>query len=256
MMIEQIKRWYQAKSLIMKLLIGLFIWPFIVTYLIMNTKGLSQERKLVYSGLFWVILIILAGVNQFFLSPKAASISPNTQVSNKAETSVPNVESSTSSLPPSPAIAQPSPLPATPKSSLEKIKEVANNATAGKAEVTVWSGDEFANEENKPYEVVINYSFDHSISSCQSAKSVSYEIMKALYSDADARKDLRRVLVTIPYYLRTSLGSSDGIPLAEKNSFTGPTNYWSVMSDPRFAGEHETGEPENRTWGYLFGKCE
>ena len=62
-------------------------------------------------------------------------------------------------------------------------------------------------------------------------------------------------MITIPYYLRVSLGASDGVPMAEKGSFSGPTNFWTVMEQMGL-GENESGEMKNRTWGNYLTKCE
>lgn len=138
---------------------------------------------------------------------------------------------------------------------LERIKTIVADVTNGTVTPDLFSGDEFATESNAPYQVVVNYPFQHSITSCDAAKRVSYDLIEALYKDQIARGAVQRVLVSIPNYLRTSLGATDGVPMVEKGSFTGPTNYWKVMSGVDFSTEKEEGNMVDRTWGVIFADC-
>lgn len=137
-----------------------------------------------------------------------------------------------------------------PVRALEKIE---NTLSKYDAEVTMWSGDDFATEDNAPYNLVVNFPFNN-IYECDNAKRMSFDIFKALYEDNDIRPKLSRVLITVPYSLRVSLGASDGTPMGEKKTFGGPTNFWKVMEN--FLGEDETGDLGNRTWASYLTKCE
>lgn len=122
------------------------------------------------------------------------------------------------------------------------------------AEVTVWHNNDLAIEDNPPYEVIVNFPFDN-IYTCPQAEKISYYLIDSLYKNARIRKDLSRVLVSIPYCLRVSLGASDGTLMAENNLFIGPTNFWDVMDRTR-SYENETGDLENRTWGNKLMGCQ
>lgn len=139
---------------------------------------------------------------------------------------------------------------------LERIKAIVADVSGGTVEPVMFNGDDIGTESNAPYQVVINYPLQHTISSCDTAKRVSYSLIEALYKDQMVRGAIQRVLVSIPNYLRTSLGAKDGLLMAEKGSFSGPTNYWKVMSDPSFSSEKEDGNMEDRTWGKLLTKCQ
>jgi len=132
---------------------------------------------------------------------------------------------------------------------LDKINALLEDSDA---EVTIWSGDNLAKEGNPPYEVVINFPLNNVIN-CDSAKRQSYYLFEELYKEPTVQTSLNRVLITIPHSVRVSLGASDGVPMAQKGSFTGPTNFWKVMEN--FNYEDENGELKNRTWGVLLDRC-
>lgn len=123
-------------------------------------------------------------------------------------------------------------------------------------EVTIWNQNaELASEGQIPYELALNGSFNKlAVSDCDGARKLSYYILEDFYKDSGIRHTLSRIMITIPNYLRVSLGASDGVPMAEDDSFSGPTNFWSVM-EKMGLGENETGEMKNRTWGTYLTKC-
>ena len=137
---------------------------------------------------------------------------------------------------------------------LERIEDIIREKTGG-IEATIFSGDTLANKNNAPYDIVINYPLNHSISNCLVAKTVSHEIVKTLYTDSFVRSDIDRVMITIPNYLRMSLGASDGSPMGEKSMFNGPSLFWKTLIDST-GNENETGDIRDRTWGVLLDKCE
>lgn len=145
----------------------------------------------------------------------------------------------------------------TPKSM--KITEYINNLIVEKYpnfEVIIWNeNSEIASEGQIPYEVIFNGSFNKTIvSSCDGAKKLSYYILENFYKDNEIRPILSRVIITIPYYLRVSLGANDGVPMELNGSFSGPTNFWGIM-EKMGLGENENGEIKNRTWGNYLTKC-
>jgi len=146
-----------------------------------------------------------------------------------------------------------------PSITSKKITDKINNLVAEKYpgfEVTIWNkNSDFASEEQVPYEIVINGSFSKTASSCDAAKKTAYYMLETFYKDNEIRPTLSRVMVTIPYYLRVSLGANDGVPMEKNGSFSGPTNFWTVMENVGL-GENESGEMKNRTWGNYLAKCQ
>lgn len=199
---------------------------------------------------FYAFLFIVVAITDSIQSQKVTSPTNNqntvqvAQESPKTEPAQVKVEENKPT---------PTPVPVTETSSLDRINQIVANKTGVSADV--FSGDDFANDSNAPYNVIVNLPFDHSISSCFMAKSLSVDIVKALYMDEVVRGDLSRVIITIPYYLRMSLGASDGVPMAKNNVFNGPTVYWNTLEQFGL-GEDETGKLENRTWGVYLTKCE
>lgn len=120
-------------------------------------------------------------------------------------------------------------------------------------EVSIWDKDSnFGSKGNPPYEIVLNATT--TVKNCDVAKRKAYYAIEALYMDKDIRNNISRVLVTFPYYLRVSLGASDGVQMANNDVFSGPTNFWSVMEKTGL-GEKETGSLSNRTWGNYLVNC-
>ncbi len=223
-------KWYQGSlgiiaALVLFFPLGLFLmWKY---------AKWNKKVKWIVSGLFAFLLLSGAFTNkdQPKEAPAAISVSP-TPIS----TTQPSTNQQTKTVP-------------------EKISEIVKKESGDQASVSIFHGDKVTTDTNRPYEVIVNFNFNHTITACENAKMASYDILKALYKDADIRQNLQRVLITIPYFLRTSLGASDGSPMAEKNTFSGPTLYWKLMEDVRFSTEKETGPLEDRTWSVLFGNC-
>lgn len=189
-------------------------------------------------------------------SPTASpTVIPQKTGSNLSSTPIPTVTIKPTSKP-SP-IAKPTNKPVS--TALEKI----NSLTAQKYpdfELTVWNkNSEFASEGQVPYEVVLNGLFNKAIvSDCSVAKRLAYDMVVTFYNDTEIRPTLSRILITIPNYLRMSLGASDGIPMAEKGllgGINGPTNFWNTM-EQLGPGENENGDLKDRTWGNYLTRCE
>ena len=102
-------------------------------------------------------------------------------------------------------------------------------------EITIWNKNaHIASEGETPYELIINGRFNKAIASdCDEAKRLAYYMLETFYKDDEIRPTLSRVMITIPYYLRVSLGASDGVPMEEHGTFSGPSNFWDVMERDR-----------------------
>lgn len=224
-----------------------FVFPFGL-FLMWKYAKWDKNVKWAITG-FYAFLFVVVVVTDSFPSQKVTSPTNNqdtVQVTQEFPKTEPMQEKVEESKP------APTPEPVTATSSLDRITQIVNEKAGVSADV--FSGDNFANDSNAPYDVIVNLPFDHSISSCFMAKSLSVDVVKALYMDATAREDISRVIITIPYYLRMSLGANDGVPMAEKNVFNGPTVYWDTL-ERLGLGEDETGKIENRTWGVYLDKC-
>jgi hypothetical protein len=140
-------------------------------------------------------------------------------------------------------------------SSLQKIEKLSQEKYTN-FELTVWNkDDDLAKENEVPYEVILNGLLNKPVASdCEGAKKTAYYMLEELYKDNDIRPSLSRVLITIPNFLRVSLGSTDGTQMADKGVFSGPTNFWTVMESMGL-GEDETGDKSDRTWGNYLAKC-
>lgn len=124
-------------------------------------------------------------------------------------------------------------------------------------EVSIWDkNSNFGSKATPPYEIVLNAPISASFYDCDEAKRVAYYTIESLYMDTDIRNKISRILISFPNYLRVSLGSKDGIPMANDNIFIGPTNFWQVMEKSNLMTEKETGDWNTRTWGKYLKNCQ
>lgn len=133
----------------------------------------------------------------------------------------------------------------------ENIKQVSD-----KFEITVWdSKSNFAKSTTPPpYEVIVNAG-KGDISNCDSAKVVSFQVMKSVYSDNSINDKISRVIFASWGNLRVSLGSEDGVKMDWSPAMAGPTNFWKVMMQVA-PYENETGSLNQRTWGnFISNDC-
>lgn len=284
------KKWYKTWWGIILLVL---FWPFSLTYWVWKQKWQLWTR-IVVIALIWIFFFAISNSTEknktsavtvdtrcvgpdgkrIDLSPKACE-EFNNKWKNKAQDT--NIATPTTTIPtntPKPVMAKntlvptkkptstptKAPVPAKkPVTASKKITDKINNLVAEKYpdfEVTIWNKNrDFASEGQVPYEVVLNGSFSKTASSCDTAKKTAYYMLEAFYKDTEIRPTLSRVMITFPYYLRVSLGASDGVPMEKNGSFSGPTNFWNVMENMGL-GENESGEMKNRTWGTYLTKCE
>lgn len=121
---------------------------------------------------------------------------------------------------------------------VDAIENIVNNVWS--FEVSIWDWDNFANNETKnKVEVIVNAS----ATSCSEAKRIAFDIMEWIYTSV-YWKDVSRIKVNIPSYMKASLGSND-TGFSWKDSW--PTNFFTVLLkyNPR---EKESGSLSNRTF--------
>jgi hypothetical protein len=246
---------YSFKRLFLKTLFFISFFPFVITYFILVHENWIPRKKIELIISLWVLLLLLIGVSGFIRSQKISTVSKSTEVYNTVsvvqpsdipiEISVKETQEINKEPNSSPQLLQ----QATP---LEKINTIVLDIA--NVTPTVYSEDNFANEMNAPYNIVVNLPYDHSISSCAMAKNLSVEVVKSLFGDIEVRNKIDRVIVTVPYYLRMSLGSDDGIPMAENDAFGGPSLYWETLEKIGL-GEREVDNFRMRTWGVYLDGC-
>src|SRR5258708_21084667 len=83
------------------------------------------------------------------------------------------------------------------KTASEKISEIVKTESGSQATASMFHGDKLTTDTNLPYEVIVNFDFNHTITDCQNAKTISYAILKALYKDTDIRQHLQLALITV-----------------------------------------------------------
>ena len=137
----------------------------------------------------------------------------------------------------------------------DPIKKIEANVkkTSDKFEITIWDSKGSLTKETTPppYEVVVNAG-NGIIVDCDSAKRISFDVMKNLYSDNLTKDKISRVLFTSWGNLRVSLGSEDGTKMDWSPAMAGPTNFWKVMMKFK-SYEDENGSLSQRTWGKFIG---
>lgn len=273
------KKWYKTNWGVIFLL--LIFFP-VGLYLMWKYSDWSKKTKRIITGIIVVILIlirIMLGATeskQPVTKSEGSCVGPDgkrIQLSseackkfNDAWKNKPQESKQEDIITPKPTMQITKAPTSTPKPTIKptavskKITEKIDNLVAEKYpnfEVTIWNkNSDLASEGQIPYEVVLNGSFNKTVAtSCDGAKKLSYYMLETFYKDSEIRPTLSRIMITIPYYLRVSLGASDGVPMEKSGSFSGPTNFWTVMENMGL-GENESGEMKNRTWGNYLTKCE
>jgi len=246
---------HSFKRLFLKTIFFISFFPFVITYFILVRENWIPRKKFELIISLWVLLLLLIGVSGYIRSRKISTVSKSTEV-NKTESVI-----QPSNIPVEISVKEKQEINEEPNSSLPLLQQTTtlekiNTIVLDTANVTpeVYSEDNFANEMNAPYNIVVNLPYDHSISSCSMAKNLSVEVVKSLFEETEVRSDIDRVIVTVPYYLRMSLGSDDGIPMAENDALGGPTLYWETLEKIGLA-EREVDKLRTRTWGVYLDGC-
>jgi|GEM_PF-1036011 len=194
-------------------------------------KSSNRARNFaIFGAISFVVLIVV-------------SINSTENVTNK-------VESQQASQPAQQAVSQNKPtaqnLPTEPKTRIEAIvKNLGANY-----EVTIFGKNPNA-KPVAPYEVIINAD----AGSCASAKQINFDVMKALYTDTIASKDIARIRFNARKYLSTSLGGDDARESTSKTwAESGPTNFLIVLTQMG-SGDISYRDMEKQTWGNPTDGC-
>ncbi len=251
------KEWYKKWW---GIIIALLIWPLFAMWYITHKTTWSKEKQ----GFAIIGVIILA----IFIYGGNKSENKSAPVENKVtvtENKQPQPEPQKTEEPQAVATQaepQPAPVTETPtKTEEEKTDPIAKiesniKQISDKFEITIWdSKSNFAKSTTPPpYEVIVNAG-NGALPNCDSAKIVSFQIMKAVYSDSSIKDKVSRVLFTSWGNLRVSLGSEDGAKMDWSPAMAGPTGFWKVMMQVA-PNEDETGSLSQRTWGkFISSDC-
>ena len=200
-----------------------------------QSKESGNKRISGKQGIIVVVFIIVMGV---MLSYLGGDFQPASEGLSVAEE---NVESSTTEQ---------------PQEQLSDVERIQQNVKRARDfEVTVWSGDNFADESTPPpYEVIVNTG-PGKLTGCFDAKNALLDVMKGIYEDAKIKVKISRVLFGGWGQLRASMGAEDGLSIPNWNEVY-PTNFWKTFLELK-PYEDETGALSQRTWGVAINAdCE
>lgn len=231
------KEWYKNGW---GILVALIFLPFFAIWYVWAKTSWGEAQKSIVTTIIVIVMIAMAG-GESQTDTKTTVPAPEQPTAQQTETKATDEQ-------------KPEPVKATPEPEVtDPIKRIEAdiNKVSDKFEITVWDtkGDFAKSTSVPPYEIVINAG-NGDISNCSSAKNVSFQIMKAVYSDEQLKDKVSRILFTSWGHLRVSLGSEDGSKLDW--GMAGPTNFWKVMMEVR-PYENEIGETNQRTWGKFIG---
>lgn len=254
---SQKKEWYKKWW---GIIIALVIWPlFAIWYISQKTKWNNTAKGFAIIGVIVLAVLIYGGdksVNKSKQSKVVVSENKPTQQEVVQRPAQVAEDKETKEVSQAPAQTEnpvkTEEVPVDPVAKIESnLKQVSD-----KFEITIWdSKSNFAKSTTPPpYEVIVNAG-NGAIANCDSAKVVSFQIMKAVYSDSSIKDKISRVLFTSWGNLRLSLGSEDGAKMDWSPAMAGPTNFWKVMMQVA-PYENETGSLNQRTWGkFISSDC-
>lgn len=103
-----------------------------------------------------------------------------------------------------------------------------------------------------PFQVVINTD----AGSCALAKQMNFDVMKALFTDVIAKKNIAKVRFNARRYISTSMGGDDARESTDKTwNESGPTNFFSVLTQMG-SGDSNSKTMARQTWGKEMEGCE
>ncbi|EKE22205.1 MAG: hypothetical protein ACD_7C00020G0013 [uncultured bacterium] len=137
-------------------------------------------------------------------------------------------------------------LPTEPK---ERIETIVKNIGAN-YEVSLFGKNPNVKAVS-PFEVVINTD----AGSCALAKQMNFDVMKALFTDAVAKKNIAKVRFNARRYISTSMGGDDARESTDKTwADSGPTNFFKVLTQMG-SGDLKSKTVERQTWGSEMEGC-
>lgn len=138
-------------------------------------------------------------------------------------------------------------LPTEPQARIETIvKNLGKNY-----EVTIFGKNPNVKPVS-PYEVIVNTDAGN----CAFAKQMNFDVMKALYTDSVAKKNIARVRFNARKHLSTSLGGDDARESTDKTwADSGPTNFLTVLTQMG-SEDLSTQKMERQSWANPMEGCE
>jgi hypothetical protein len=142
-----------------------------------------------------------------------------------------------------------------PPTDLELIEKLVNDKYGG-LEITIWSTtSEFANESNGPWEVIINSQL-FAFSDCFGAKSLNYDIMKALYTNDQLKDKLIRVKTSFSDQFQASLGNVDASSIdKEMWDANGPSNFSRALEGSGTSENSNLTKDRQTYFSSINGNC-
>lgn len=138
-------------------------------------------------------------------------------------------------------------LPTEPK---ERIETIVKNMGAN-YDVTLFGKNPNV-KAVAPFEVVINTD----AGSCALAKQMNFDVMKTLFTDAIAKKNIAKVRFNARRYISTSMGGDDARESTDKTwADSGPTNFFKVLTQMG-SGDLKSKPTERQTWGSEMEGCQ
>jgi hypothetical protein len=239
---KNILKGFWHRNIFNKIILIIF-FPITLSYLFWIKANIPKRYKILILSLGWFLILTFSDSKESRITPETEKITQSNQEIIKEDV---KKETNTQTEP-----AKSLPLN---ELILDKLKVYDKDA-----EISIWKGDDqVVSPSSGPFDqVIVNYPLVNNFT-CEYAKITSYSIMANLYNDKEIRENISRVKVSIPYNLSVSLGSSDGIPLAENgllNPNYGFTNFWKTMIESSVNQEKEFGKYNSRTWGVYLIKC-
>jgi type II secretory pathway pseudopilin PulG len=103
-----------------------------------------------------------------------------------------------------------------------------------------------------PFQVVVNTD----AGSCALAKQMNFDVMKTLFTDATAKKNIAKVRFNARRYISASMGGDDARESTDKTwAESGPTNFFKVLTQMG-SGDSKSKTMERQTWGSEMEGCQ
>jgi len=137
-----------------------------------------------------------------------------------------------------------------------KLKDVTKET----AEISIWNDSKnliVESDKNEgPFdEIIVNFPLKNNFN-CDYSKTISYEVIKSVYSDQLINTKVGRVKISIPNNLNISLGSKEALPIAKNNGFEMDKSvFFKVMKDWEYFSFIDDLDFPERTYGIFLKNC-